>query len=134
MATLYRTIGTKTEKNLLAKPDAEKIAVPMLPGNNVVVAGTLLYRDADGFWAPAAAAQVVNTNQLAVLKEDVDTGSAATGIAEDGIAYCSGCFINGAVKLAAGAAVTAAHKVVLRAQGIVFGSANTDAEFNNEKA
>ena len=132
MATLYRSIGSHTEKNLLAKADAEKISVPLLPGQGELKAGTLLYRNADGFWAPAASAQIVNTNQLAVLKTGIDTGAEEEGVAEDGIAYRDGCFINGAVILAGGGALTAAHKVVLRGQNIVFGSANTDAEFENE--
>lgn len=120
MATLYRTIGSKTEKNLLARPDAEKIAVPLLPGNGELEAGTLLYRTAEGFWAPAASGQINNSYQLAVLKATVDTGDEAGVVAEDGIAYRAGCFIDGAVILAGGGSLSAAHKVVLRGQGIVF--------------
>ena len=134
MATLYRNIGSKTEKNLLAHPDAEKISVPMLPGEGVVESGTVIYRTADGFWAPAAAANVANTNQLAVLKADIDTGTEAAGVAEDAIAYRSGKFIKGAVTLKAGAALAEAQRVVLRGQGIVFGTANTDGDFDKEVA
>ena len=94
-----------------------------------------MYRKASGLWAPAASAQVVNTNQLAVLKEAVASGTApasgVTAVAEDGIAYRAGIFIDGAVKLTAGAALTEAHKVILRQQGIVFDKKESTTTFTN---
>lgn len=136
MAEIYDVIGTSTPVNLLADPQgADKIAIPCEPGNGDIPAGTLMYRKASGLWAPAAAAQVVNTNQLAVLKEAVASGNApasgVTAVAEDGLAYRAGCFIDGAVKLAAGAALTDAHKVILRQQGIVFDKKQSTTTFTN---
>ena len=131
MAKLYDTIGQKTESNLLADPQgAEKIVVPLLPGQGEYKAGTLLYRTADGYWKYAASGQINNSYQLAVLKEDVDTGDEA-GISEDGIAYRAGRFINGKVILKGGGSLSEAHKIVLRGQGIVFDMSTLDGEFNN---
>lgn len=136
MAELYGVIGTSTTVNLLADPQgADKIAIPCEPGNGDIAAGTVMYRKASGLWAPAATANVVNTNQLAVLKEAVASGTAPTSgetaVAEDGIAYRAGCFIDGAVKLTAGAALTEAHKVILRQQGIVFDRQEATGTFTN---
>lgn len=137
MSDLYSVIGTSTPTNLLSDPqDADKIAIPCEPGNDDIPAGTLMYRKESGLWAPAASEQVVNTNQLAVLKEAVSTGSAPeseqTAVAEDGIAYRAGRFIDGAVTLAAKAALTEAHKVVLRQQGIVFNRKEGTDTFDNK--
>ena len=132
MATLYRKIGENNIKNLLAHPDAEKIAVPLLPGKGELAAGTLLYRDALGYWEPAASGQINGSYELAVLKEAIDTGLTEGAISEDGIVYRNGTFINGAVILAGGGTITAAHKLAMRQQGIVFGEANTDGAFDNE--
>lgn len=136
MAELYGVIGTSNTVNLLADPQgADKIAIPCEPGNGDIPAGTLMYRKASGLWAPAASAQVVNTNQLAVLKEAVASGAAPasgeTAVAEDGLAYRAGCFIDGAVTLTAGAALTDAHKVILRQQGIVFDKKESTTTFTN---
>lgn len=136
MAELYGVIGTSNTANLLADPQgADKIAIPCEPGNGDIPAGTLMYRKASGLWAPAASAQVVNTNQLAVLKEAVASGAAPasgeTAVAEDGLAYRAGCFIDGAVTLTAGAALTDAHKVILRQQGIVFDKKESTTTFTN---
>ena len=136
MAELYGVIGSSAYVNLLADPQgADKIAIPCEPGNGNIPSGTLMYRKASGLWAPAASAQVVNTNQLAVLKEAVDSGAAPgsgkTAVAEDGIAYRAGCFIDGAVTLTAGAALSEAHKVILRQQGIVFRMKESASTFTN---
>lgn len=136
MAELYGVIGTSNTVNLLADPQgADKIAIPCEPGNGDIPAGTLMYRKDSGLWAPTASAQVVNTNQLAVLKEAVASGAAPasgeTAVAEDGIAYRAGCFIDGAVTLAASAALTEAHKVILRQQGIVFDKKESTTTFTN---
>lgn len=136
MTELYGVIGSSNTVNLLADPQgADKIAIPCEPGNGDIPAGTLMYRKASGLWAPAASAQVVNTNQLAVLKEAVASGTAPasgkTAVAEDGLAYRAGCFIDGAVTLTAGAALTEAHKVILRQQGIVFDKKESTTTFTN---
>ena len=136
MSSLYEVIGTSAYANLLADPKgADVISIPCEPGNGEVAIGTVMYRKASGLYAPAAAAQIVATNQLVVLKDATATGSApaagATAVAEDAAAYRAGCFIDGAVKLAAGAALTDAHKAVLRGQGIVFDKKEDVAVFDN---
>lgn len=136
MSELYSTIGTRTYANLLADPQgADVIAIPCKPGNGEVAAGTVMYREASGLYSPAAAANVVTTNQLVVLKEDVATGDAPeageTATAEDAAAYRAGCFIDGAVKLAGGTALTDAQKVILRGQNIVFDKKESAETFEN---
>lgn len=136
MSELYSTIGTSGYDQLLADPqDADVIAIPCEPGNGTVKRGTVMYRKASGLWAPAATANVVNTNQLAVLNEEVATGSAPgsgeTATAEDAAAYRAGRFIDGRVTLASDAALTEAHKVILRQQGIVFDEKESTSTFTN---
>ena len=136
MSELYTKIGESVYDQLLADPQgADMIAVPCEPGNGDIKRGTILYRKASGLWAPAAAAQIVNTNQLVVLNEAVSTGSAPasgeTATAEDAAAYRAGCFIDGRVTLTADAALTEAHKVILRQQGIVFDKKESTTTFTN---
>lgn len=136
MSELYKKIGESGYDQLLADPQgADVIAVPCEPGNGDIKRGTILYRKASGLWAPAAAAQIVNTNQLVVLNEDVATGNApasgTTVTAEDVAAYRAGRFIDGRVTLAADAALTEAHKVILRQQGIVFDQKENTSTFTN---
>ena len=136
MADLYKSIGQKTEKNLLADPQgAEKIVVPLLPGKGELSAGTLLYRNSAGYWEPAATAQVSTSYELAVLAEDVDTGNGAA-VAEDGIAYRAGRFVyeNVVYYNTSGSKydnVTAAMKLALRLEGIKFDKTTLDEEFDN---
>lgn len=132
---LYGKIGETGYSALLADAQgADKIAVPCEPGNGEIARGTVLYRKASGLWAPAASGQVSTSYMLAVLDEDIDTGSAVTGasVAEDAAAYRAGCFIDGKVKLAAGAALSDAHKLVLRLEGIVFRQEESAGTFHNE--
>lgn len=133
--SLYETIGTNNPSYLLAIPTgADVFGIPMEPGNDIVKRGTIVYRKASGLWAPAAAANAVITNQLAVLDETVDTTGLVSGnktIAEDARAYRAGTFIRGKVTLASDAAVTAAVEVVLREQGIVFDQIVSTATFDN---
>lgn len=136
MGKLYESIGQSGYKNLLADPQgADKIAIPCEPGSGAIPAGTVMYRKASGLWAPAPTAQVTASNQLAVLKDSVDTGEApgsgVKAVAEDAIAYRAGRFIAGAVTLAAGAALTEANKAVLRGQGIVFNVKESTSTFTN---
>lgn len=136
MSELYSKIGEKGYSNLLADPQgADVFAIPCEPGNGSIPRGTVMYRKSSGLWAPAAAANVVNTNMLAVINEDVDTGTApasgVTAVAEDAAAYRAGCFVDGCVKLTAGAALTDALKVILRQQGIVFDKMESTGTFDN---
>lgn len=138
MSNLYETIGTKNYADLLANTiGADVTSVPMEPGNGIVKRGTIVYRKASGFWAPAAAANAVITNQLAVLDEAVDTtglvGESKT-IAETARVYRAGHFVTGKITLANDAAVTAAVEVVLREQGIVLDPMVSTASFDNSVA
>lgn len=138
MSELYSTIGKKEYDQLLADPQgADVVSIPCTPGKGVVKRGTVMFREESGLYSPAAAEAVVNTNQLVVLNEEVDTGSAPgsglTAVAEEAAAYRAGRFVDGRVTLASDAALTAAHKVVLRQQGIVFDPMAGGTEtFNNE--
>lgn len=136
--SLYETIGTSNPSYLLADPqNADVIGIPMEPGNGTVARGTVVYRKSTGLWAPAAAAQAVITNQLAILDETVDTTGVATEdftISEDARAFRAGHFVAGKVKLAADAALTDAVIVVLRNQGIVFDQMVSNAAFDNTVA
>lgn len=115
---LFGTIGTSNPEYLLADPNGcHKIAIPCEPGNGTVKRGTIMYRKANGMFAPAAAANAVSTSYLAVLDETVDT-DANLGIAEDAAAYQNGRLIAGKVTLASDGEVTAAIELVLRQQGI----------------
>ena len=131
---MYQVIGTSNFDPLLFDPQgADVIAIPMEPGNGTVERGTVVYKKANGMYAAAAAAQAVSTNYLAVLDETVDTNE-DMAVAKDAKAYRAGRFIDGKVKLASGAALTAAIKLVLRQQGIVFGQMDTTApEFANAR-
>ena len=131
---MYSVIGTSNPTYLLADPQgADKIAVSMEPGNDTVKRGTIVYRKSTGFWAPAAAAQAIITNALAVLDEEVDTSANAT-IAEDASAFRAGRLVYGKVTLASDAAVTDAVALVLREQGIVLDRMESTEGFDNEKA
>ena len=136
--SMYETIGEKTYANLLADPQgADLIAIPCEPGNGIVTAGTVMYKKESGMWAPAASAEAVATNQLAVLNETVNTAGATTEggtIAEDAAAYRAGRLIAGMVKLAAGATLTAAAVLALRNQGIFLDQKVGTEAFNNVKA
>lgn len=133
MSNLYETIGTSTPDQILAKVEADPIAVNLLPGQGVIKRGTLLYKDSDGFYEAAASANITTSSEIVVLNETVDTGSEDEGVAEVAAAYREGTFIDGRVTLASDGAVTAAHKVVLRLMGIKFNqSVEHAATFNNE--
>lgn len=136
MSELYSKIGESGYDQLLADPQgSEVISIPCKPGNGTVKRGTVMYRETSGLWSPAATANVVNTNQLAVLNETVDTGDAPasgqTATAEDAAAYRSGRFVDGRVTLASDAALTPAHKVILRQQGIAFVEKESTETFTN---
>ncbi|MDO4647624.1 MAG: hypothetical protein Q4B26_03155 [Eubacteriales bacterium] len=137
MSKIYSAIASKEYKNLLADPNgADRISVPIHPGNGKIAAGTVLYRDtATGLYAPAAAANVTNTAMLAVLGETVESGD-STGSGEvitalDAVAYRAGRFKNKSVTLANNEALTDAQKVVLRLQNIVFDASESTETFKN---
>ena len=131
--SLYKKIGESNPTYLLSDPQgADKIAIPCKPGNGVVGRGTLMFREDNGMYSPAAAADVVTTKSLVVLDETVDT-DANTTVAEDAAAYRAGRMIAGKVLLKDGSAPNAAAALVLRQQGIVLNQMmDTAPEFNNE--
>lgn len=116
MASIYAKVDEFNYTYLCADPkDADVISVPVKPGNGVVERGTVMFREANGQYSPAATADVVATKDLVVINETVDT----TGeVAEVAAVYRAGRLIDEKVKLAAGAELSAANKIVLRAQGI----------------
>ena len=131
--SLYKKIGESNPTYLLSDPQgADKIAIPCKPGNGVVGRGTLMFREDNGMYSPAAAADLVATKSLVVLDETVDTDANAT-VAEDAAAYRAGRMIAGKVLLKDGSAPNAAAALVLRQQGIVLNQMmDTATEFNNE--
>ena len=134
MSALYGVVGTSNPDHLLSDPQgADIIAIPCTPGKGVVKRGTVMFRESNGMWSPAASANISTSNQLAILNVDVDT-DANPAVAEDAAAYRAGRFINGRVKYDNSGtltAVTEAHKVVLRLEGIVFDVADNASGFNN---
>lgn len=129
---MFEVIGRNNPTYLLADPQgADKMAIPCKPGNGVIGRGTVMYRGADGMWLPAAAAEAVDANMLAVLDETVDTDANAT-IAEDAAAYRAGRLIAGKVTLKDGAALTAEVQLALRKQGIVFDQMVSTETFANK--
>ena len=123
MERLFETIGTSEIKDLLANGDATPVSVSMEPGNGIVPYGTVIYRKDGVLYAPAAAANVKETSELLVLRDNVDTTGSET-VAAAAAAYERGTFKAGAVKIADGSGgfspVTAAQALILRKQGITF--------------
>lgn len=132
--SMYEVIGRNDPEYLLADPQcADVIAIPCEPGNGQVKRGTVMYRKANGMYAPAATANVTTSNLLVVVDESVDT-DANKAVAADARAYRAGRLIYGKVTLAADVALSAANIVVLRNQGIVFDQMDTADVFANGKA
>ena len=139
MSKLYDVIGAKNYTNLLADPQgADVIGINVKPGEGELAMGTLMVRGNDGLFAAAAAADITAEKFLVVLKEAVDAGASAAPaegedvvVAEDAAAYRAGCFIDGAVILKAGTALTDANKVILRGMNIVFDKKMSTGTFNN---
>lgn len=133
MATLYGKIGQNDPSYLLADPiGAEKIGVSLKPGVGTIKRGTVIYRNASNLYEAAAAANIIATNYLAVLDEEVTSATGET-IAPVAAAYRTGRLIAGKVLTSAGTAVTAAQEVILREQGILLSQMDATApELNNE--
>lgn len=130
METIFNVIGSKTFKNLLADPKgADLITVPVYPNVSALSAGALLTRNSAGLWEPIASGSIADNVELVVLMEDVPAND--TAIATDATAARAGCFIDGVVKESGGNAPTAAQKLILRKQGIVFKPDVTAEPFAN---
>lgn len=136
MSNLYGVIGKFDYTNLLEDPQgADAFAVSMLPGKGLIKAGTVLEQNSSTLlWEPAASGHISANYMLAVLGEDVDTGAPSSTLAIDAKAYRAGCFIDGAVKYDNSGTLTdltAAHKLALRLQGIVFKAKESTADIDN---
>ena len=136
MSDLYEVIGTKNYTNLLADPlGADAFAVALLPGKGVIKAGTVLEQNSSTLlWEPAASGHISTSYMLAVIAEDVDTGSPSSTLAIDAKAYRAGTFVDGAVKYDNSGtltALTASHKLALRMQGIVFTAKESTSTIDN---
>lgn len=119
MSALYSVIGESNPTYLLADPQgADLISIPCEPGHETIFQGQLMYRKATGLYAPAAAENIIGTNNLVVLNEAVDTSADLT-ISEDAAAYRAGRLIASKLLVSGGSALTAAQKLVLRQQGIL---------------
>ena len=130
METIYNVIGSKSYKNLLADPKGcDLITVPVYPNGSAIAAGTLLTRNSAGLWTPIASGNIAENVELVVLMEDLPINS--TAIATDATAARAGNFIDGVVKESGGDAPTAAQKLILRKQGIVFTGDTTASPFAN---
>lgn len=131
---MYTTIGKWEPSYLLSDPQgAQVISIPCTPGNGIIQRGQIMKREANGMYAPAADTDITNTNHLVILDEVVDT-TADANIAADARAYRAGRMIESKLILASGT-LTAAHKLVLRQQGILTDVMMEDAaEFNNSTA
>jgi len=121
MENLFGTVGTHEPSYLLASNfDTDAIAISVEPGNGTVPAGAVMYRKSGVLYAPAAAANIAETSNLVVLRDDVDTTTSET-VAVAAAAYRKAKFIAGKVLVkngAAYAAITDAQAVILRKQGL----------------
>jgi len=123
MENLFGTIGQHTPNYLLASNVlTDAIGISVEPGNGIIPAGAVMYRKSGVLYAPAATANISAGNNLVVLRDDVDSDT-NDAIAVAAAAYRKGTFIAGKVLYLDSStykAVTAAHAIVLRMQGIDF--------------
>ena len=121
MENLFGTIGQHEPSYLLASNAlTDCIGISVEPGNGVIPAGAVLYRKSGVLYAPAATANIATTNNLVVLRDDVDTET-NDGIAVAAAAYRRAKFIAGKVLYYNSGdydPITAAHAIVLRQQGL----------------
>lgn len=127
---MYKTIDKWEPEYLLSDPQgSQPIAISLTPGKGVVARGSIMKRADNGMYDPAAAADITADNFLVVLNETVDTDEDATAGA-----YRAGRMIESKLLLTDGT-LTAAHKLILRQQGIFTDLLMEDApEFNNSTA
>jgi len=119
METIFNTLGTKTYPELLADPKGyDGVIVPVYPNASALKAGTLLKRNSAGLWEPIATGDVATNVEVVVLMEDLPVND--TAIATDAAAARAGKFVDGSVTVTGADSLTAAQKLILRKQGIVF--------------
>lgn len=115
---LFEKVGQFDYKELLAEAEGTLQAVVLKPGGGDIARGTVLVRDEEGFYAPAAAAAIAPTAMMAVLSQDASTGDAASGEGIPATAYTKGVFLRGKLKLASDEEMTLAALAVLNNVGI----------------
>lgn len=131
MSKLFDVIGRTQDSELIADAwGADPITVPMEPGNGVIERGTILYRKANGMYAPATTSQMSANYDLCVLNEQVDT-DANMAVAEDANAFRAGHFIIGKVIFKDGTTLTDAYALVLRQQNILLDRTMDGVTFEN---
>ena len=91
----------------------------MEPGHGVVKRGTVLYRKSGVLYAPAAAANILTTNNLVVLRNDVDTDASATVAALADVIISGSLLAQKVVRADGETNLDASQATVLRMQGIV---------------
>lgn len=133
MSNLYGVAGVNNPQYLLASPEGQDvIGVNLKPGQGAVARGTVLYKNGEMYEAADAAA-IIETNDLVVCDEAVDTDE-NPGVAEVARAYRAGHLLAGRVKAKDGSAVTAAQALILRKQGIVLDIMDQGAPVVNNQA
>ena len=133
MATkdMYAVLGQAADISLLAGTGTEmEIGVALAPGNGTIERGTIIQKAESGLYAPAKTGEMAN-GACAVLMNDEDTGSEASGVAGSAAAYSAGRFIAGKLKLATGE-MTDSDLLELRRQGII--AHGDEGELNNVTA
>lgn len=116
---LYQSEENKAKFDLLVPGYQNLLAgVLFMPGQGVLTRGAVVFLDGNLTYKEATAAEVVDSRQLAVLNEDVDTGTESTGVAVVGAVIQSGVLIREALKIKGASTVSAANELALRKQGI----------------
>ena len=119
METIFNTLGTQAYPELLADPKGyDGVIVPVSPNASALSAGALLKRNSAGLWEPIATGDVATNVEVVVLMENLPINS--TAIATDAAAARAGKFVDGKVTVTGADSLTAAQKLILRKQGIVF--------------
>lgn len=121
MENLFGTVGTHDPSYLLASNyDTDAISISVEPGNGIIPAGAVMYRKSGVLYAPAASANIIDDNNLVVLRDDIDSTTSET-VAVAAAAYRKAKFISGMVKVKNGLnyeAISASHAIVLRRQNL----------------
>ena len=117
---LYGDNYAKYEPNSIfaSGAGARAIAIAVAAGEGSLKRGSILVRDTDNTYKFAATADVVATNNLVILDEDLETGSDNTQMATVSRGWSSGVFMSGKLILKSNGALTAANMAALSNMGI----------------
>jgi hypothetical protein len=117
---LFKQAGASEYPQLLADSSGHiKENIVLLPGSGTVKRGTVLARDASGFYKPAASADIAPTAMMAIADEAADASDAANTVGIPIAAYVKGIFLARHVVLANGAPLTLANMSVLSNAGLM---------------